>query len=83
MRPQNIVLRERERVPKAIVHVGLRGEVHDGVYLLLLQHIVDQVRGADVPFHELVVFVVLDLIEVFEARAVIQSIEIHLLSGGW
>ena len=64
MRPQDIVLGERERVPKAIIDMGLRRKVHNGVNFLFFQHIVDQVGRADVPLHELVVLVVLDLVQV-------------------
>lgn len=70
VRAEDVVLRELERVTEGVVDVGLGREVHDRVDLLRLQHEVHQVGAADVALHELVVGVVLDLVEVGQARAV-------------
>ena len=48
--PHDVVLRECEGVPEAVVHVRLRREVHDGIDLLGAQHVLHEVGRADVPF---------------------------------
>ena len=55
----------------------LRREVHDRVDLLRLQHVVDEVRRADVALDELVVRQRRDLLEVREARAVVEAVEVQ------
>lgn len=69
-RTHDVVLCELERIPERVIHVGLRRKVHDGINLFSLDHEVDQIGAADVALHELVVGVVLDLVQVGEARAV-------------
>ena len=39
MRALDVILRELVRVPERVVHVTLRGEVHDGVDALALQDV--------------------------------------------
>eukprot|EP00322_Chrysochromulina_rotalis_P029116 CAMPEP_0115881214 /NCGR_PEP_ID=MMETSP0287-20121206/28310_1 /TAXON_ID=412157 /ORGANISM="Chrysochromulina rotalis, Strain UIO044" /LENGTH=314 /DNA_ID=CAMNT_0003337127 /DNA_START=85 /DNA_END=1029 /DNA_ORIENTATION=+ len=45
VRSHYVVLGERERVSKRVVHVRLCGGVDDGVDLLRLQHILDKISG--------------------------------------
>jgi hypothetical protein len=71
---QDVVLGELKGVAERVIHVGLRGEVHDGVDLLLRQHVIYQVRTADVSLDELVIRVVLDLVQVRQTRAVCNTI---------
>ena len=66
MRAEDVVLRELEGVAEGVVHVRLRREVHDGVDLLALEHVVHQVRRADVTFHKLVVRQPLEAIQVLQ-----------------
>ena len=73
---ENVVLGELERVAKRVVHVGLRRKVHDGVDFLAVQHVVHEVRRANVPFHELVVGEVLEAVEVFQASHVVQLVKV-------
>ena len=54
----------------------LRGKVHDRVDLLGLEHKVHEVRGADVALDELVVGQLRDLVEVLDARAVVEPVEV-------
>jgi len=53
MCPFYIIFCEFERVTKRVIHVTLRREVHDGVYFLALEDVIQQVEGADVPLDEL------------------------------
>ena len=55
----------------------LRREVHDRVDLLRLQDVVDEVRRADVALDELVVRQRRDLLEVREARAVVEAVKVQ------
>jgi hypothetical protein len=55
--------------------VRLRCEVHDGVNVLRLEHVVDEVRGQDVALDEFVVGVVLDLVQILQARAVCRGVD--------
>ena len=56
----------------------LRGEMHDGVNLLLLKHVIHQLRGTNVALYELVVFIVLDLVQVLQTGAIVKSVQVHL-----
>ena len=47
-----VVHGEGHGVAKAVVHMRLRRKVHDGVNLLCLQHVHNQVRGLDVALDE-------------------------------
>jgi len=76
--PQNVVLGEG----KGVSELCLRGEVRDSIDLLLLKHVVDQLRGTNDALHELVVSIVLDLVQVLQAGAVVQSVQVHLERGG-
>ena len=77
MRAEDVVPRELERVAERVVDVRLRREVHDRVDLLRLQNVVDEVRRADVALDELVVRQRRDLLEVREARAVVEAVEVQ------
>ena len=77
VRAEDVVPRELERVAERVVDVRLRREVHDRVDLLRLQNVVDEVRRADVALDELVVRQRRDLLEVREARAVVEAVEVQ------
>jgi len=78
VRPQNVVLREGEGVAEAVVHVGLGRKVHDRVNLFLFKYVVHEVRGTDVALDKLVVFVVLDFVQILQTGAVVQSVQVDL-----
>ena len=77
VRAEDVVPRELERVAERVVDVRLRREVHDRVDLLRLQNVVDEVRRADVALDEFVVRQRRDLLEVREARAVVEAVEVQ------
>ena len=77
VRAEDVVPRELERVAERVVDVRLRREVHDRVDLLRLQDVVDEVRRADVALDEFVVRQRRDLLEVREARAVVEAVEVQ------
>jgi len=66
----NIVLSELKGISKGVVDVSLSSEMHNSINLLILQHEVDQIGAANVALDELVVGIVLDLIQVLQARAI-------------
>jgi len=72
--PQNVALGEG----KGVSELYLRGEVHDSVDLLLLKHVADRFRGTNVAPHDLVAFIVLDLVQFLQAGAIVQSVQAHL-----
>jgi hypothetical protein len=53
--------------------------VHDRVNLFLFKHVVHEVRGTDVALDKLVVFVVLDFVQILQTGAVVQSVEVDLI----
>ena len=53
---EDVVLGELERVAKAVVHVGLRGEVHDGVDCLGTQDVLHKVGRTNVAFDKFVIW---------------------------
>ena len=53
MRTFNVIFGEFERVTKRVIDMTLRCEVHDGVYFLALEDVIQQVDGTNVPLDEL------------------------------
>ena len=53
MRTFDVIFREFKRVTKRVVDVTLCRKVHDGVYFLFLEDVIQQVYGTDVPLDEL------------------------------
>ena len=73
----DVAVRELEAVAEGVVDVRLGGEVHDGVDLLGLEHVIDEVGCANVSLDEFVVLVVADDgIDVLAACAVIELVEV-------
>ena len=72
----HVVLCEGERVSEAVVHVRLRGGVDDRVDLLRLDHILEQVGGQQIALDELVILAFLDFVQVAQAAAVIELVEV-------
>ena len=53
MRTFNIVFGEFKRVTERVIDVTLRRKVHDGVYFLALEDVIQQVDRTNVPLDEL------------------------------
>lgn len=77
VRSEDVALGEVEGVAEGVVHVGLRGEVHDGVDPLLGHDVGHQVGGGDVPLDEFEVLEAGHLVEVGQAAAVVQLVVDH------
>lgn len=73
MGAHDVVLSELKRVSERVVDVCLGGEVHDCVDLFCLQHVLDELRGAYVSTHELIVGKILHHVAVLNAGAIWQN----------
>ena len=72
----DVGLGEGKGVPERVVHVRLRRKVHHGVDLLGDDDVSNKIRRTDVSLHKLVVGVILDVRDVFRARAIVQTIKV-------
>lgn len=70
----DVGLGECEGVTERVVNVSLGGEMHNGVDLLLLEDVVDEVGTLDVALDELEIGQILDVLEIVEAGAVIELV---------
>mmetsp|Transcript_13701 Transcript_13701/g.51083 ORF Transcript_13701/g.51083 Transcript_13701/m.51083 type:complete len:389 (+) Transcript_13701:155-1321(+) len=76
VRAHDVVVRELEGVAEAVVHVRLRGEVHDRVDVVLRKDVHHKVAAEDVALHELVVGALLDLFQILRAAAVVDLVHV-------
>ena len=53
MRTFNVVFCEFKRVTKRVINVTLSRKVHDGVYSLVFENVIQQVDGTNVPLDKL------------------------------
>lgn len=74
VRSKDVALGEIEGIPKTVIDVGLRREMHDGIDPFLGHDVRDQVGGGDVSLDEFEVFETGDVIEVGEAGAVVKFV---------
>mmetsp|Transcript_58130 Transcript_58130/g.142117 ORF Transcript_58130/g.142117 Transcript_58130/m.142117 type:complete len:100 (-) Transcript_58130:453-752(-) len=74
MGTEDVRLGECERVTERVVDMSLRGEVHDGIDLFLLQDEVDKVGRGDITLNEPVVGEIRNLIQVLQTTTVIQPV---------
>lgn len=70
----DVGLGEGEGVTERVVNVGLGSEMHHGIDLLLREDVVDEVGTLDVALDELEIGQILDVLEIVEARAVIELV---------
>ncbi len=76
MEELNHVYVGKEMQTEGVIDVGLGGKMHDCVNLLRQDNVADEVAGADVSLDELVVGIRLKLLDVLEAGAVVQAVEV-------
>ena len=65
-----------ERVLDAAVHVTLCRQVDDAVHVILLHHFLHLFVVADVRFHEHIVFLVLDILQVRQVSCIRQLVQV-------
>lgn len=70
----DVGLGEGEGVTERVVNVGLGGEMHHGIDLLLREDVVDEVGTLDVALDELEIGQILDVLEIVKAGAVIELV---------
>lgn len=70
----DVGLGEGEGVTERVVNVGLGGEMHHGIDLLLGEDVVDEVGTLDVALDELEIGQILEVLEIVEAGAVIELV---------
>ena len=61
----DVVFGEFKRVTERVIDVTLRRKVHDGVYLLALEDVIQQVDGTNVPLDKFDVQQMFDIAQVF------------------
>ena len=74
VRTVNVGVGEGKRVTEGVIYVSLRSKVHDSVNLFLLEHIVDEVRTANVSLYEFKVGVPFQVGNVGVTGAVVELI---------
>ena len=75
MRTFNVVFCEFKRVTERVINVTLRRKVHDGVYFLFFEDVIQQVDGTNVPLDELDVQQMCDMVQVFQAGTVVKFVQ--------
>lgn len=65
-----------ERVLDAAVHVTLCRQVDDAVHVILLHHLLHLLVVADVRFHEHIVFLVLNVLQVCQVSRIRQLVQV-------
>ena len=73
---QDVDLGEGERVSEGVVDMRLSSKMHNSVNLLGLNNMTNKVTRTDVPLHELVVGVFLQIGNVLQARTIVQAIKV-------
>lgn len=68
-------MRRDRKVTERVINVTLRCKVHNGVYFLALEDMIQQVDGANVPFDELDVQQMFDIVQVFQTGTVVKFVE--------
>ena len=75
----HVRLRESERVLDGAIDMAFGSEVDDAIDLFVLHELVERVKVADVHFHELIVRLALDVLEVREVARIGQLVKIDNL----
>ena len=75
MRTFNVVFCEFKRVTKRVINVTLSRKVHDSVYFLFFEDVIQQIDGTNVPLDELDVQQMLYMVQVFQAGTVVKFVE--------
>ena len=75
----HVRLRESERVLDGAIDMAFGSEVDDAIDLFVLHELVERVKVADVHFHELIVRLALDVLEVREVARIGKLVKIDNL----
>ena len=75
----HVRLRESERVLDGAIDMAFGSEVDDAIDLFVLHELVERVKVADVHFHELIVRLALDVLEVSEITRIGELVKIDNL----
>ena len=75
-RTHHVGLGKRKRVLDRAVHMALSSQMDDAIDLLVLHQLIESVEIADIHLHELVVWFVLNILQVSEITRIRQLIEV-------